>query len=219
MFNLMNMTKTKYAFSGSRASSDNQQNELSKQAAKVWNKMDPELRKPYVEEARKEKEWHRRMYPDYMYSPVNANGKGKSLKKKVKEGTKGSERDKEMSSASKTGKSAEAIQRAAERFWLQHEFDASAISQSAPAAAPSAAAEQTAFQNSTALSAEFHPWGTDYETNGQFGLQYHSHDGFLVPMEDIPPLALCPSSGFEEVQYKDDNIFPARNPLFFQDLP
>ena len=59
----------------------NHQNELSKRAAKAWNGMNHEERRPYVEEAKREKEWHRLMYPDYVYAPggvgVKTGGKGK----------------------------------------------------------------------------------------------------------------------------------------------
>src|SRR5260370_388019 len=41
-------------------SADYQQNELSKIAANVWNQMDADQRRPYSEEARMEKEWHKR---------------------------------------------------------------------------------------------------------------------------------------------------------------
>ena len=57
------------------------QNELSKRAAKAWNGMNHEERKPYLEEANREKEWHKLMYPDYVYAPggvgVKVGGKGK----------------------------------------------------------------------------------------------------------------------------------------------
>jgi len=54
--------------------------------------MDPDERKPYSEEARKEKEWHKRMYPDYVYRAPNTSSatanaeKVKGFKIKVKTG-------------------------------------------------------------------------------------------------------------------------------------
>ena len=228
MFNLM---KTKCPLSASTAPSDNQQNELSKQAAKVWNKMNLEEREPYAEQAKKEKEWHRRMYPDYMYCPANPNGKGKRTKSKVKECAKSKEKEKEMLKAESRTKEKLAVppKIETERFLFQHEFEnpypsvlAPAISQ--PTLAP---VSNVAFQYSTAPSAEVEvvrSWGTDYRVDKggrqleQENAQYYSHNGFLsnhgfIPMDAIPPLALCSSSsGFEEVSCKDDK-FPVR-PLY-----
>lgn len=57
------------------------QNELSKIAARQWNDMGADERKPFVEEATKEKEMHKTMYPDYVYHAPSAVGqKVKSLK-------------------------------------------------------------------------------------------------------------------------------------------
>lgn len=77
-------------------SAEYQQNELSKIAAKVWNNMDPDERKPYSEEARKEKEWHKTMYPDYVYRVPNSSSvsaeKVKGFKIKVKMGNPSKDR-------------------------------------------------------------------------------------------------------------------------------
>lgn len=48
------------------------QNEVSRQAAKVWKSLTPEQQKPYQDQAKREKEEHHRLYPDYRYAP---NGK------------------------------------------------------------------------------------------------------------------------------------------------
>ena len=189
-------------------SSDNQQNELSKQAAKVWNKMNLEERKPYAEHAKKEKEWHRRMYPDYMYCPANANGKGKRTKSRVK-------KEKETETLKAESKIPQT-----ERFLFQHEFENPypSVPISQPTVAPvSNPTENVAFQYSTAPSAEvevIHSWGSDYCVRQleQENAQYYTHNGFaskhdFIPMDAIPPLALCPSStGFEEVSCKDDQF-------------
>ena len=71
----------------SLTSSEYQQNELSKISANVWNQMSADEKKPYVEEAKHEKEWHKKMYPDYVYRvPSAVSQKMRSFKIKVKTG-------------------------------------------------------------------------------------------------------------------------------------
>ena len=65
----------------SPSSSEYQQNELSKITAKVWNKMHADERNPFVEEAKNEKEWYEKMYPDCDYrAPIEDGQKMKSFK-------------------------------------------------------------------------------------------------------------------------------------------
>lgn len=61
------------------ASSDSdQQNELSKQAGKVWNRMTEAEKKPFVSQAIAEKKKHQAMYPNYTYSPGRGAARRKS---------------------------------------------------------------------------------------------------------------------------------------------
>ncbi|KAJ2925257.1 hypothetical protein H1R20_g11827, partial [Candolleomyces eurysporus] len=50
------------------------QNEVSKQAAKEWKSMTPEQQKPFQEQAKREKEEHHLLYPDYRYAPNGKKG-------------------------------------------------------------------------------------------------------------------------------------------------
>lgn len=66
-----------------RSAGEGQQNELSKQAGKVWNKMTAEERVPFVERATAEKTQHQAMYPNYIYCPGRgaARRKGRTANK------------------------------------------------------------------------------------------------------------------------------------------
>ncbi|PPQ78632.1 hypothetical protein CVT25_010596 [Psilocybe cyanescens] len=62
---------------GEIAAGQGQQNELSKQAGKVWNMMSAEEKRPFCELAAIEKEEHYVKYPAYVYSPGRIGVKGK----------------------------------------------------------------------------------------------------------------------------------------------
>ncbi|KAL5483580.1 hypothetical protein ACEPAI_8812 [Sanghuangporus weigelae] len=53
----------------SRASAPLQQNEASREIAKIWKRVDESTRGMFEEMAREEKRRHREMYPDYRYAP------------------------------------------------------------------------------------------------------------------------------------------------------
>ncbi|CAA7267238.1 unnamed protein product [Cyclocybe aegerita] len=57
---------------------EGQQNELSKHAGKVWNRMSEEGKRPFVELAIKEKREHTERYPDYVYAPGGCRGSAKA---------------------------------------------------------------------------------------------------------------------------------------------
>ncbi|PPQ81989.1 hypothetical protein CVT25_014640 [Psilocybe cyanescens] len=79
--------RSAYINSGS-ATGEGQQNELSRHAGKVWNKMTEEEKRPFCEFAAIEKEEHQAKHPGYVYSPGRSGGKSKpkpssaSVKKK-----------------------------------------------------------------------------------------------------------------------------------------
>ena len=45
---------------------------ISRIVGRIWKAMSDEERRPWVEEARKEREKHKRLYPEYRYSPTSA---------------------------------------------------------------------------------------------------------------------------------------------------
>ncbi|KAJ3506097.1 hypothetical protein NLJ89_g7061 [Agrocybe chaxingu] len=57
---------------------EGQQNELSKHAGKVWNRMSEEDKRPFVELAIREKREHTERYPDYVYAPGGCKGSAKA---------------------------------------------------------------------------------------------------------------------------------------------
>ncbi|PPQ70317.1 hypothetical protein CVT24_013012 [Panaeolus cyanescens] len=71
----------------------NQQNELSKMAAKAWGSMSKEQREPFKQVAEREKAAHKLMYPNYVYAPGGKAGNGKS--KPTKKTTQQSRRRKD----------------------------------------------------------------------------------------------------------------------------
>jgi len=71
------MTTTTTAGLTRPSHSINHQNELRKRAAKARNGMNHKERKPYVEEAKWENEWHRLMHPDHVYAPGGGEGRRK----------------------------------------------------------------------------------------------------------------------------------------------
>ncbi|PPQ77987.1 hypothetical protein CVT25_015453 [Psilocybe cyanescens] len=85
------------------ASGEGQQNELSKHAGKVWNKMSPEERRPFCELAAIEKEEHYAKHPGYVYSPGRtgaAKGKPKAASvRKIGAGTSSSVKKRKASTA------------------------------------------------------------------------------------------------------------------------
>jgi hypothetical protein len=46
---------------------------ISRIVGRIWKAMSDEDRRPWVEEARKEREKHKRLYPEYRYSPTSAS--------------------------------------------------------------------------------------------------------------------------------------------------
>lgn len=74
-----------------KSAGEGQQNELSKQAGKVWNRMTEKERSPFVERAATEKRQHQAKYPNYTYCP----GRG-AARRRVRD----SEPKRKMSAAS-----------------------------------------------------------------------------------------------------------------------
>ncbi|KAF8800618.1 hypothetical protein BYT27DRAFT_7262778 [Phlegmacium glaucopus] len=70
---------------GCASTGEGQQNELSKQAGKVWNKMTEEERNPFIVQAKNEKKWHQAIYPHYTHCPGRgaAGRMGKSVIKNI----------------------------------------------------------------------------------------------------------------------------------------
>lgn len=62
---------------GCTSAGEGQQNELSKQAGKLWNRLTEKEKAPFVERADTEKKQHQAMYPNYIYSP----GRGAARRK------------------------------------------------------------------------------------------------------------------------------------------
>jgi hypothetical protein len=46
---------------------------ISRIVGRIWKAMSKEDRRPWIEEARKERETHKRLYPEYRYSPISAS--------------------------------------------------------------------------------------------------------------------------------------------------
>ncbi|KAF8955355.1 hypothetical protein BDZ97DRAFT_1926935 [Flammula alnicola] len=85
--------------SSSLASGEGQQNELSKHAAKVWNKMTLNEKEPFVHLATLEKKEHQARYPNYVYSPgrVSAKSRIKAAVKRASEASPASTRKRRSS--------------------------------------------------------------------------------------------------------------------------
>ena len=84
--------------SGHKSAGEGQQNELSKQAGKVWNKMTEEEKRPFFACANDEKKWHQTTYPNYTYCP--GTGAGRRKGRTVIKNTKSTSRPKKTSSTS-----------------------------------------------------------------------------------------------------------------------
>lgn len=61
--------RSSYIITRCTAEGEEQQNELSKQAGKAWNRMSEEEKKPFTHLAKLEKMQHQAMYPNYIYCP------------------------------------------------------------------------------------------------------------------------------------------------------
>ena len=131
--------------------------------------MDPDQRKPYSEEAKKEKEWHKQMYPDYVYrapGPSNPNEKIKNFKIKVKMGNPAKARR------------------------------ATPPSQDRVCCSPDLSSGVTCSNGDIEIVGVPRLW---HDQQRQYLLQTHigaEHD--FVPTECIPPLELCSSNPIEQ---------------------
>lgn len=65
--------------SGRSGAREGQQNELSKQAGNVWNRLTREEKEKYIVLAECEKKRHQEMYPDYVYCPTRGAASKKSI--------------------------------------------------------------------------------------------------------------------------------------------
>ena len=57
---------------------------ISRIVGRIWKAMSDEDRRPWVEEAKKEREEHKRLYPEYRYSPTSASAAAATTALKVK---------------------------------------------------------------------------------------------------------------------------------------
>jgi HMG (high mobility group) box len=87
--------------SGRSGAGEGQQNELSKQAGNVWNRLTREEKEKYIVLAEYEKKRHQEMYPDYVYCPTRGAASRKSIAK-PKKARKSSEFTPSVSSKSTT---------------------------------------------------------------------------------------------------------------------
>lgn len=160
-------------------SAEFQQNELSKIAAKVWNSMDAEDRKPYAEEARIEKEWHKKMYPDYVYRAPSAGGeKMKRFKIKVNTGDPSKDQDRSsLSALSSPG---------------QQEPDHSSAFFESPLAPSDIDIEIVR------IPSQWPHENQPQHHDQQYPLQSIGTEHTFVPTECIPPLELYPPNTIEQ---------------------
>ncbi|KAH9478339.1 Transcription factor Sox-10 [Psilocybe cubensis] len=181
------------------ANGEGQQNELSKHAAKVWNKMSDEDRRPYCELAAIEKQEHYLKHPDYVYSPGRSSGKGKPKAANPRK-TSGV-----SNAASKKRKASNAFE---DRWSKSPDTSSSSPSPTSPIARPAKmqraaarrAVERFLESPSPAPSAHLSPASEDEEEEFQYPPDPNPHDNASSP-ETAPPISYVPTSEIPDLQF------------------
>ncbi|KAF8155775.1 hypothetical protein B0H34DRAFT_675910 [Crassisporium funariophilum] len=190
---------------------EGQQNELSKSAGKVWNRMSAEERRPFLVMAELEKQEHQVLYPNYIYSPGRAGtkAKGKAGVKKASQ-SGGSSRKvavKEVWSVPKTLYSSSV---SSESPSPNIPF-AAPIPRSArvPRAAAQRAVERLAYFPSASPLSFVAPSPSNYGMDDAMELMYpEQEEDVFVPTSEIPPIELSPTIKREEPEF-DLTLRPA----------